>query len=522
MPVIRYVPLVVSGPDPVVMIVSSAYASLPAPGNRVGPSDTANMPTIQASGGNPAITTEDGAHHYRLVGLYIRAQSTGFTYNIADIGGGETTLAEFPTDITFDRCVVRGDPTNGARRAIALNAIRGAVVDSYLYDCKEVGADTQAAWAYNTPGPLKIVNNYLEAAGENVMFGGSDPSYANAVPSDIEIRRNYFYKPLSWVGSSWTVKNLLEFKNAQRVLCEGNILENNWAAAQNGFALLVTPRNQDNTAPWCTTRDLTIRYNKLLNVDQGMNLSGRDGNYTSEVTYRLSIEHNLIEVENVNNGDGRVHGITGGPVDLQIIKNTWVIRRSGGTCGFHENYPKAENTIWRDNVFTGGSYGISGTGSGAGDSTFSTWFNNHTYAYNVMYASPGGTYTGTGNQFPAAATDVFTDYANKDYTIKPAYSTDASDGGPPGANITTLDSLTLHCVDGQWGSEPATYTDRSYTNAEMPREYIDTTYAAQAGSVIYCNSGDNLQAKIDSAVPGDTIIVEAGATFTGSFILRNT
>ena len=30
------------------------------------------------------------------------------------------------------------------------------------------------------------------------MFGGADPTIPNLVPSDIEIRDNYFFKPLSW------------------------------------------------------------------------------------------------------------------------------------------------------------------------------------------------------------------------------------------------------------------------------------------------------------------------------------
>jgi hypothetical protein len=30
------------------------------------------------------------------------------------------------------------------------------------------------------------------------MFGGADPSIPDLVPSDIEIRRNHLFKPLSW------------------------------------------------------------------------------------------------------------------------------------------------------------------------------------------------------------------------------------------------------------------------------------------------------------------------------------
>ena len=52
-----------------------------------------------------------------------------------------------------------------------------AVVDSHLADFKEEGADSQAIAGWSGPGPFKIANNYLEAAGENVMFGGADPDH---------------------------------------------------------------------------------------------------------------------------------------------------------------------------------------------------------------------------------------------------------------------------------------------------------------------------------------------------------
>lgn len=68
------------------------------------------------------------------------------------------------------------------------------------------------------------------------MFGGGSSALS---PADIEIRRNHLFKPLSWKpgqpnfvggasGNPFVVKNLFELKNAQRVLFEGNILENTW------------------------------------------------------------------------------------------------------------------------------------------------------------------------------------------------------------------------------------------------------------------------------------------------------
>ena len=57
------------------------------------------------------------------------------------------------------------------------------------------------------------------------------------------------------------MKNLFELKNARRVLVEGNLMEYVWQEAQIGYAILLTPRNQDGKAPWVTIEDVTIRRN---------------------------------------------------------------------------------------------------------------------------------------------------------------------------------------------------------------------------------------------------------------------
>ena len=61
-----------------------------------------------------------------------------------------------------------------------------------------MNADAQAINGYNGAGPFRIINNYVEGAGENILFGGSDPAITQLVPSNIEVRRNHIYKPLAW------------------------------------------------------------------------------------------------------------------------------------------------------------------------------------------------------------------------------------------------------------------------------------------------------------------------------------
>src|SRR5207247_1341652 len=167
---------------------------------------------LNAAVGGDVITLQAGA---TFSGPFTLPNKSGTGWIIV-----RTSAAALPPDLIFDRCFIHGDPTVGGRRGIAMNSAATAVIDSALWGFTEVGADAQAIASWSGTGPFKIVNNYLEASGENVMFGGDGPSILNLVPADIEVRGNYFFKPLTWkvgdpsyAGVAWTVKNLFELKN---------------------------------------------------------------------------------------------------------------------------------------------------------------------------------------------------------------------------------------------------------------------------------------------------------------------
>jgi len=411
------------------------------------------MPKIvgTAAGGD-AIHTNAQAHNYRFVGIEIGPAVGQYISSLVDIGNGETSLAALPHDITFDRCYIHGDPIAGGRRGVAMNGAAVAVVDSYISDFKEVGADTQALWTYNSPGPLKIVNNYLEAAGENFMSGGADPAITNLVPADIEIRHNHLFKPLAWVGTTWSVKNLLEIKNGQRVLVEGNILENNWAASQNGFSLLLTPRNQSGTAPWSAVQDITVRLNKLINVGQGINILGRDNEAGSSlIVERVLIENNLLLIQNINNEDHRIMqflnaaALSGaGPNNVTVRHNTGLILSVGsggaGATAMSEMFGvKADQFDFRDNLLSNGGYGFIGTGTNAGTATLNAYYTNYTFTQNAIIGG-SGTYP-ANNFFPNNNAAIgFVDFAGGNYALTSASSLHnaASDGTDIGANIAQI------------------------------------------------------------------------------------
>ena len=143
----------------------------------------------------PAISAAPRAHHFRFIGVELHATSSIDTLVLLG-SSSETNVVEQPHHIIFDRCYIHGDPNAGGKRGVSLQGSHQAVIDSYLSDWKDVEYDTQAVAGWNGSGPFKIANNYLEGAGENVMFGGADTVITNLTPSDIEVRGNTFFKPL--------------------------------------------------------------------------------------------------------------------------------------------------------------------------------------------------------------------------------------------------------------------------------------------------------------------------------------
>ena len=150
--------------------------------------------------------------------------------------------------------------------------------------------DAQAVWSAAGPGPYKIVNNYLEGTGENVMFGGSDSPSAEMLPSDIEIRGNLFSKPEEWrLSKEWLIKNLFELKVGKRVLVEGNVFQNSWSAGHTGFAMGFASMNQSGSAPWSQVSDVTFRLNYVRHSGSGINLAAAGtANATPAVRYTLT------------------------------------------------------------------------------------------------------------------------------------------------------------------------------------------------------------------------------------------
>jgi hypothetical protein len=442
---------------------SASDAALPPPGTRVAPAHAALMPKLEAGSGS-VITTAPGAHHYRLIGLEIKPSNGVFLYNLVLLGGDETTAERLPHHVIFDRCYLHGDPRKGTRRGIALNASFAGVVDSYLADFKEAGADSQALAGWNGPGPFAIVNNHLEGAGENLIFGGGTPAVHNLVPSDIEIRFNHFFKPLVWragepgyEGTAWTVKNLLELKNARRVLVEGNLLENNWPQAQNGFAILLTVRTELDTAPWAVVEDVTFRSNVLRRAAAGVNILGIDDSSPggNGRTRDILFAGNLFEDIGVPGwgGSGALFQVLNGATGIVIDHNTALQR---GSIIAADMAP-SPGLVFSNNITPHNEYGVFGSGSGSGLNAIAYYFPGSVFTRNVIVGAPRGVRYPPDNFFPESLEVVgCVDLTGRDYRLSPSsqFLHAGTDGLNIGADINAL-SAALQAAQGQtpeWGA----------------------------------------------------------------------
>jgi hypothetical protein len=339
------------------------------------------------------------------------------------LGDSESNPARLASDIVIDRCYVHGDPKAGSRRGVALNSRATAIVDSWFEDFKEAGADSQAIAGWNGPGPYAIVNNHLEAAGENIIFGGSPPAIEGLVPSDITIRRNHLYKPLSWKeggpgyeGTPWTIKNLFELKNARRVLFESNLLENNWVHGQNGFAVLLTVRTERDAAPWAVVEDVTLLGNVLRHSAAGINILGIDDTSPSGRgrTTNVVIAHNLFVDVGAKDlgGSGTLFQILNGASGVTIDHNT----------AFHTgsiisaDMRPSSGLVFRNNIVQQNEYGVFGSGAGTGLPALRRYFPGVEFQKNAIVGARGG--YPKDNRYPKTLAEVgFRNLAKGDYRL---------------------------------------------------------------------------------------------------------
>jgi hypothetical protein len=430
-------------------------AALGAAGMRMTPSRAAKLALARILSPNytSAVGTAAGAHHWRLTGLEIgvtpAARQMNMLVRFGEAGDVQRTLAAMPHHLVVDRSYLHGTPALDMKRCITLNSGTSAVVDSWLTECHSNNGDSQAILGYNGTGPFRIENNYLAAGHEVVMFGGGDPGISGLVPSDIELRHNHITRPLAW-RNKWQVKNLVESKNVRRLLVEGNLIENNWTDGQNGFAFVLKSENQDGTAPWSTSSDVTVRYNHIRNTGSVFNLSGLGSRPTKNVpAARFLITHNVAEGVNVGpfTGEGVAFQILSGLSDAVITHNT-IINQNATASGVSFDGPPVQRLVMHSNLLQGGPYGVHGSDAGAGIGALKRYAPGAVFRRNVIVGVDDCSVYPGETVCPSRMTEVgFVSALKGNFRAGVgALRNRALDGGDIGADIDRVEAATRGAI----------------------------------------------------------------------------
>jgi hypothetical protein len=427
--------------------------TLPPEGTRMTPMWAGSLAKLMSMNANPALWTEGNASHYRIVGVELTTSpAIPYSWNLVMLGSSSArTVAEISTDIVLDRVYVHGHTTQDLARCIALNSVASAVIDSYVSSCRSRGRDSQAIGSWSGPGPYKIVNNYLEGSGENIMFGGAEVLVPGQIPSDIEIRGNHVAKPLSWLTEGvWVVKNSLELKAGQRVLIDGNVFENNWAGGQTGVAIVMYSTNEGNS-PWSGVMDVTFSNNIVRNSPGGVIIGA--GMSNAQPAQRIAFVNNLFE----RIGDtrlrlslGRMIQVVNDVRDLTFAHNTFVF--APDPVARHSSLlfdgAKPSRVAYVNNV-TEGLVAAQGLSRQDGlDNAVNGW----TMAGNVLagIAPYFASLHPDGNYFPETLDQAgVTNWFTGNVRLRPGsmYQGRATNGRDPGVDYTTLVARTGNVVD---------------------------------------------------------------------------
>jgi len=430
---------------------------------------------------------EQGANFYRFIGLEM-------TRPAGTPGPAKLMLILGTADhIIVDRCWLHGQPQDETYGGFgAAGGTNIALIDSYLNDfhcISNTGACTDshviaAGTSTTQEGPFLIQDNFLEASGEEILFGGGP---ATTTPADITIQQNHFWKPWQWMpgspnfvggadGNPFIVKNHLELKNAQRVLIQGNLMENNWGGfSQHGFAVLLNAVNQysrrthQNLCPLCMVTDVTIRYCHISHAAGGIGfateLSPATIGSPAALGTRFSLHDDVIDGLSAQLvGNGVAFGFSNGwPKNaLNTITINHVTAFSDPnshlmTIGNRLKDAEMYGFVFTNNLVQAGAHPIwDQFGAPAGPTcaqsdlplgVLQACFTSYTFSNNGIIATPSPyppSVWPTGNFFPSSASAVeFTNFKNGNggnYQLQSSspYLNKGTDGKPLGADIVGL------------------------------------------------------------------------------------
>lgn len=302
-------------------------------------------------------------------------------------------VEELPNRVLLEDLAITGDPNFEQRYGILGNARNLTISGCVITDIHEVGVDSQGILVTNTPGPVSIRENHIVAAGENIMFGGSNPTIKGLQLGHATIVGNYLSKLIDWQKANWSVKNLLELKACDRALIASNVMSNCWLASQDGTAVLFTPRNNQ------LIGNIQFHDNVIYNVGSGVLVSAED-NFGGTPSPTGEIEFSGNRWINVGGlpGSGRVYDFVT-PSSNQIRSiwlegERWYHSVGTGSSAMSIMYfegiaPSVASLTMKSCFGSHAKYGIIGSGNGSGLDSIKNWVKSYSFEDVDIFAAPG-------------------------------------------------------------------------------------------------------------------------------------
>jgi hypothetical protein len=454
---------------------------------------------IKAAGQDTqAVGGWNGSGPYYIANNYFEATGNGVM-----IGGDDPKIPNLtPTDIVFRgntisrplswRDVIVPTPTN-VRASISADG--SLVAGTYGYRVmarRNLGTST----ANSTPAlevtatvavgaRISLTWSPVADATDYVVYGrtpGAQTRYwlvTGTAFSDNGVSAGSAGTPPS-SGTVWTVKNLFELKNARHVQVDYNIMENNWAQAQTGYAVLLTPRNQYGSCTWCVVEDITFEHNIVRHTGGGISLTGLDDEHVSQQTNRIRIRHNEFSDYTKAWGTGYFLAIANDPRDVVVDHNTLISGQGAGVILASGN--PMYGFVFTNNLARHDTYGILGNAKGYGNPAIGYYFPDGVVTRNVLAGGVASNYP-AGNEFPTVASFIshFVSYTGADYSLVPG--TDWAGAGTDALDLGA-DMDALHGMHTEAVAEPPSILTTVLPEAMVGDAYL-ATLEAQGGRPPY-------------------------------------
>ena len=244
----------------------------------------------------PALYIPPGVHDVTVHDIAATSKDEQSVVQCGDNGPTQTAAAQVPQRISFTKVVI---PSHRGKRGFELNCA-ATLNDSKALDVwAESLQDSQAIAVLNTCGPVTVKGGEYVAASENIMVGGDTLKVEGCIQGDLTFDGVALTKPEEWHtdGVRRGVKNLFELKSGVRVKLLNATLSGSWKAGQDGWAILITPRNGS------YVKDVLIDNVTVERVGGGIQFLGRNkGTDTPEATSGILVRNSRFAISRADYG----------------------------------------------------------------------------------------------------------------------------------------------------------------------------------------------------------------------------